>query len=66
MDKTLKRKGLHPGMLSNMLVVVDKSLSGLPLHYTICKDECRTWVFAIHSEYKAPGLIESLVSKVEH
>lgn len=50
-----------------MLIVVDKSLSGLPSLHSLSakKDVENGWVFAVDPDYTDPGPIEPLASKVQ-
>jgi len=66
MDKDTKRKGLRPGLLSNVFVVVDKACMDSYVTLNQGNDVEHGWVFAVDPDYQDPGPMESLASKVMH
>lgn len=66
MDKDTKRKGLRPGLLSNVFIVVDKAC--MDFHVTLNEkyDVEHGLVFVVDREYEDPGPMEPLASKVRH
>ena len=64
MDKDIKRTGLRPGLLSNVFIVVDKACMDSYVRLNERNDVEHGWVFAVDPDYKDPGPMESLASKV--
>jgi hypothetical protein len=65
-DKDTKRKGLRPGLLSNVFIVVDKACMDSYVRLNDRHDVEHGWVFAVDPDYKDPGPMEPLASKVRH
>lgn len=61
-----KRKGLRPGLLSNVFIVVDKACMDSYVTLNEQNDVEHGWVFAVDPDYYDPGPMESLASKVKH
>lgn len=66
MDKDAKRKGLRPGLLSNVFIVVDKACMDSYVALNEKNDIEHGWVFAIDPDYHDPGPMEPLASKDKH
>jgi hypothetical protein len=66
MEKDTKRKGLRPGLLGNVFIVVDKACMDPYVRLNEKHDVEHGWVFAIDPEYKDPGPLEPLASKARH
>lgn len=66
MDKDAKGKGLRPGLLSNVFIVVDKACMDSYVRLNEKNDVEHGWVFAVDPDYEDPGPMEPLASKVRH
>jgi len=64
-EKDAIRKGLRPGLLDNVFIVVDKACMDSYQPRSGTNDADQGWVFAVDPDYKDPGPMEPLASKVQ-
>jgi len=64
-EEGTKRKGLRPGLLSNVFIVVDKACMDSYVRPFGKSEAEHGWVFAVDPDYQDPGPMEPLASKVK-